>query len=151
MHLMDGVGLAAGGEGRRTLNIPSPVTDAEVKACRQAATLRSIAETPVNGLTNADRLLGQIGPMTANLPDAQAARAIHAIATQLRQGQWSLTRETYSLMVDRYPAQPLTIDALRWLLKHNSSTEARHRHELGQFLIVREDEIVAKERRRCLR
>ncbi len=146
-HLMDGTNLAPGGEGRRTMTGLDRATDAEIKACRQAALLRSLAETPMKGLNSADRLLAQIGPMTANLPDAQAARAIHAVATQFaREGQWSLARESYLLLADRYPAQPLTIDAFRWLLKHNSSSEARHRHELGQFLVVREEEIVSKER-----
>ena len=28
------------------------------------------------------------------------------------------------------------MDGYRWLIRHNSSTEARHRHELGQFVVV---------------
>ena len=39
-------------------------------------------------------------------------------------------------MTERYPAHPLTAEAYRWLVRHNSSSEARRRHDLGQFLVV---------------
>ena len=39
-------------------------------------------------------------------------------------------------MVKRYPLHPLSIDACRWLTRHNASSEARRRHELGQFLVA---------------
>src|SRR5262249_56754582 len=31
---------------------------------------------------------------------------------------------------------PLSAEAYRWLIRHNSSSEARRRHELGQFLVM---------------
>src|SRR5207244_631898 len=46
----------------------------------------------------------------------------------------------FLLMVDRYPAHPLSMDAYRWMIRHNGSSEARRRHELGQFLILRQQE-----------
>src|SRR5205823_731258 len=49
---------------------------------------------------------------------------------------WDLAREMFLLMADRYPLHPRTAEAYRWLIKHNTSSEARRRHELGQFLIV---------------
>jgi hypothetical protein len=39
-------------------------------------------------------------------------------------------------MAERYPTNPLTADAYRWLIRYNSSSEARRRHELGQFLVM---------------
>ena len=69
------------------------------------------------------------------MPDEQAGRAAFAVGRQFaRIGQWDLARETFLLMVDRYPAHPLTPDALRWLIHHNCSSEARRRSELGQFV-----------------
>jgi hypothetical protein len=35
-------------------------------------------------------------------------------------------------MANRYPSHPLTGDAYRWLIRHNSSSEVRRRQELGQ-------------------
>ena len=46
--------------------------------------------------------------------------AAFAIASQYaRLGQWELARESYLLMIDRYPAHPLSADAYRWLIRHN--------------------------------
>jgi hypothetical protein len=56
-------------------------------------------------------------------------------------GQWSMAREAYLLMVDTYPAQPLALDAYRWLIRYSSSSEARRRQELGQFFVVGEVEL----------
>jgi hypothetical protein len=59
------------------------------------------------------------------------------VASQFaRQGQWPLAREAYLLMVARYPAHPLSVEAYRWLVRHNSSSEARRRLELNQFMNV---------------
>src|SRR5262249_40541529 len=71
------------------------------------------------------------------LPDGQRAAAAFQLANQyVRLGQWSLAREIFLLLVDRYPAHPLSADAYRWLIRHNSSSEVRRRHELGQFWIA---------------
>jgi photosystem II stability/assembly factor-like uncharacterized protein len=140
-RLMDGLKLDPGCAARRPLDPAGAAPPEAVKAARQAATLRAIAEAPPSGLTNPDRLLGQLGPMLAELPDDQAARAAHAVAWNcVRQGQWSMAREVFLLLVDRYPAHPLAADGYRWLLRHNASSEARRRHELGQFLVVRQEE-----------
>ena len=51
-------------------------------------------------------------------------------------GQWGLAREVFLLLVDRYPTHPRTADAYRWLIRHHCSSEARRRHEMGQFLML---------------
>src|SRR5439155_14783670 len=134
--LMEGLTLAPNGVARRRL-APVPDADPEItKAIQARRNLQVLSETPAGGLTDPSKLLAQIGPMLANMPDDQAAPAAFAVASQYaRQGQWSLAREAFFLMVDRYPAHPLAADAYRWLIRHNSSSEARRRHELGQFLV----------------
>src|SRR5262249_42081563 len=88
-----------------------------------------------------DRLLAGLGSLTADLPDDLAARATHAAAWRYaRQGEWGLAREAFLLLVDRYPAHPLTADAFRWLLRHNASSEARRRHERVQSPVTNEGE-----------
>src|SRR5260370_42695720 len=58
-------------------------------------------------------------------------------------GEWTMAREASLIMVDRYPAHQLAADAYRWLIRHNSSSEARRRHELGQFLALTQVEFNA--------
>jgi photosystem II stability/assembly factor-like uncharacterized protein len=136
-RLMDGLNLAFGGKARRKLEAQSEPDAQVLKAVRLRRNLQGLAEKPLAGLTEPDRLLGEIGPLLNDLPDDQGAPAALAIANQFaRAGQWNLAREAFLLMVDRYPAHPLAADAYRWLIRHNSSSEARRRQELGQFLIL---------------
>jgi photosystem II stability/assembly factor-like uncharacterized protein len=136
-HLMQGIELAAGGLARRPavpLSEPPPEL---LKALRQRTHLLALVEAPLSALTGPDKVLSQVGPMLAELPDEVAVRAAHAVASEyVRRGQWALARETFLLLIDRYPAHPLALDACRWVIRHNSSSEARRRHELGQFLVT---------------
>ncbi len=134
--LMQGVELAPGGLARRPL-AATEASPALVKAIHQRAALQTLAESPIAELTDSEKLLSQIGPMLADMPDDMAGRAAFAVGAQYaREGQWNLARETFLMMVDRYPAHPRTPDALRWLIRHNCSSEARRRNELGQFVVV---------------
>jgi hypothetical protein len=111
-----------------------PEREAAMRLRRQ---LRTLMETPTAQLSDAGKLLGQLVPSLAKLPDDQAARTALAVARQYeRRGQWELAREAYLLLIDRYAAHPVAAEAYGWLIRHNSSSEARRRHELGQFLAV---------------
>lgn len=138
--LMQGIELARGGLARRPAPALEEPSAEAIKAARQRLRLLALAEAPATALAGPERLLGQVGPMIAELPDDQAARTAHAVAwLYARRGQWAMARETFQLMADRYPAHPLALDACRWLVRHNSSSEARRRHELGQFLVTLEE------------
>jgi hypothetical protein len=136
-HLLEGTPPTTVGVNRRALPAvvePAKELVAAIKAQRQ---LQILAKAPDNPLFNPNQLLGQIGPTLAKLPDDRGARAAFAIAGEFaRQGQWLLAREAFVDMVERYPAHPLTVDACRWLIQYSSSSEARRRQELGQFLLV---------------
>jgi photosystem II stability/assembly factor-like uncharacterized protein len=138
--LLQGLELPA--EARRTLAVaPPPAPDLD-RALRDWRNLQSLAEAPANELADPDRLLAQVGPLLDRLPDEQAARAAWAIAHRYVQlGQWPLAREAFLLLVDRYPVHPLSAEAYRWLIQHNSSSEARRRQELGQFLVVQTSQV----------
>ncbi|MHB1423548.1 MAG: YCF48-related protein [Gemmataceae bacterium] len=136
-ELMEGVDLPAGGLARRTLADAEEMPEELVKAIRQRVTLTALSETPADTLNDPNRLLSQIGPMLADMPVDMAASTAFSVANRyVRMGQWSLAREVFQMLIDRYPVHPLAMESCRWLIRHNSSTEARHRHELGQFLVV---------------
>ncbi|MFO0925916.1 MAG: YCF48-related protein [Gemmataceae bacterium] len=138
-ELMQGIALAAGGVARRELPAEDELSADDLKAARQRANLWAIAEAPPGELTNPEKLLGQIGPMVAAMPQETGARVAHGLAQQYaRRGQWAMARETFLLLVERYPTHPLAVDGYRWLLLHQASSEARRRHEMGQFLVIGE-------------
>ncbi|MBI1914371.1 MAG: hypothetical protein HYS12_06480 [Planctomycetes bacterium] len=137
--LMEGIPLCAVGDARRNPALAEEITPETLHQIRLRANLQAMIQAPVKGLTDPNRLLASVGPMLSELPDGQGAAAVHALASHFaRQGQWFLAREAYLQMVGRYPAHPLTADAYRWLIRHNSSSETRRRHELGQFVVTQE-------------
>src|SRR5205807_9826632 len=95
-------------------------------------------------LNDPNKLLAELGPRLAAMPENQAAPTVFAVANQYaRLGHWTLAREVFLLMVDRYPEHPLTADAYRWLIRHNSSSEARRRQQMGQFWMFSQTQIAA--------
>ncbi len=137
-HLMEGVALAPGSEARRRLpDTPTSDTKEPSAEAQNAFRTRRNLEVLAANLKDANKTLSQIGPMLASLPEEAGAAAAFALGHQYaRQGQWALARETFLLMVDHYPSHPLSAGAYRWLIQHISSSEARRRHELEQFLVV---------------
>jgi photosystem II stability/assembly factor-like uncharacterized protein len=135
--LMQGLSLARGGTARREQDALAEPDPHLLQAVRTRRNLEAMAEKPADKLASPEQLLAQTGPLLAQLPDDQAPAAANAIAGYYaRMGQWPMAREIYRLMADRYPAHPLAIEAYRWLVRHDSSSEARRRRELGQFMIV---------------
>jgi photosystem II stability/assembly factor-like uncharacterized protein len=143
--LLDGVTPPAVGVCRRELAPLEEPSAKLVEALKAQRRLQDLVKDPANGLVSSDQLLGQLGTMLAKLPEDRGAKAAFAVANAFaRQGQWPLAREAFLEMVQRYPLNPLSADAYRWLIRHNSSSEAHRRFELGQFLVVsrRGDEIL---------
>lgn len=125
--------------------LPIAEGDARAKVTREEVDpeYRKLLAARSNLITLAEKLdepakvLGVLEPVLKKLPDTQAAPAAHSVAAEYaRRGQWHLAREVYVLMVDRYPSHPLTVDALRWLIRHSSSSEVKRRYELDQFVAV---------------
>ena len=97
----------------------------------------------IEKMPTSEALLTQLTPMLTKLPEDQAAHLAFRVATTCaRQGEWDLAREVYVLLVDRCPAHPLAAEACRWLLRHNTSSEARRRTELKQFTLVRGTDVI---------
>src|SRR5205807_1758466 len=119
-NLMEGVALAPGGTSRRDFAGAAEPKPELMKAIRARRNLQALAETPLGDKTDSDKLLAQLGPTLSHLPDEQASAALFAVANQFaRAGQWTLAREAFLYMVDRYPAHPLSADAYRWLVRYN--------------------------------
>jgi photosystem II stability/assembly factor-like uncharacterized protein len=140
--LMEGVNLSGGSGARRTLGPPSEITQEQRRQVRRRAQLLGLVERPPSELTDPTRTLSLLEPTFKDMSEEQAAPAVHAIANHYAHtGQWSLAREAFLFMTDRYPTHPLTLDAYRWLIRHNASSEARRRHELGQFCVIGQLEV----------
>jgi photosystem II stability/assembly factor-like uncharacterized protein len=135
--LMDGVTLAPHGVARREMPPLEEPEEVVLKAIRARRNLQTFADPESGSLSDPGKLLAQIGPALQGMSNEQGAASAFALANQyVRLGQWQFAREVFLLMVDRYPAHPLSADAYRWLIRHNCSSEALRRHEMGQFLLL---------------
>jgi photosystem II stability/assembly factor-like uncharacterized protein len=138
-QLMEGVPTAAAGVCRRELAPLEEPDEKLAQALKAQRQLQALAKNPGNGMVSGDQLIGQFGVMLDKLPADRGAKTALIIANEFaRQGQWVLAREAYLTLIQKYPVSAQSVEAYRWLIRHNSSSEARRRHELGQFLVVGE-------------
>ena len=146
VHVMQGISLAQGGQARRDL---PPVEEEEIKArpaIEKAVQKRQTLEAMIRGdagpMIKPEMVLAQIAPALKEMPADHGARAAFAIANQYVQtGQWAMAKEAFLLLADKYPNHPLALEAYRWLVRYQSSGEARRRQELGQFLSYTETDL----------
>jgi hypothetical protein len=132
--LMAGVPPPAPGEARRKLPKLAELPPEVARANQLRRNLITLANRPVAGLADLDKLLPPLAAKLKGLPEDQAVAALLAVANGCaRQGQWALAREAHLLLVERYPAHPRTVESYRWLIRLGTSGEARRRRELGHF------------------
>jgi photosystem II stability/assembly factor-like uncharacterized protein len=134
-HFLSGATAPLGIARREALKVEAAPSE-QLLVARQVANL-------LEKMPSSEALLTQLPPMLAKLPEEQAAQLAFRVAgTCARQGEWDLAREVYLIQVDRCPAHPLSAEAHRWLLRHNTSSEARRRTELKQFTLVRAEDAI---------
>jgi hypothetical protein len=136
---MDGISLAPGGTARRELTPLSDVDLARIKvqekALRSRNNLEALTKDEFRAMADPGTLMARLPDMLKSLPVDQGAAAAYALADSFaHSGQWLLARETFLTLVDKYPRSREAIDAYRWLARFSSSSEARRRFELGQFM-----------------
>ena len=141
-HMMEGLNLAQGGTARRRL-APEPEPDADYdKALKARRNLDTLTQGALARAGQQRSAPGSTGAAPGRLAARDGRAAAYAIANRyVQSGQWELAREAFLLLADRYPAHPLAVNAYRWLIRHNTSSEARRRHEMGQFLVLTSAEL----------
>jgi photosystem II stability/assembly factor-like uncharacterized protein len=135
-HPLQGILLAQGGAARR--NLP-PATDDGLKLRKEAVQSRRTLEAIVKGeagpTAKPEQMIAELIPALKKMPADLGARAAWTLANHFAQsGQWVLAREAFLVMADLYPTDPQTLEAYRWLVRYQSSGEARRREELGHFV-----------------
>jgi photosystem II stability/assembly factor-like uncharacterized protein len=137
--LFQGIALAHGGPARR--NLPPLDADARKaedeakKAVQSRRTLELIVRGEAGPSAKPEQMIAELAPALKKMPGDLGARAAWTLANHYaRAGQWVLAREAFLVMADLYPTDPQTLEAYRWLVRYQSSGEARRREELGHFV-----------------
>lgn len=149
--VFDGIALAPGGAARREQAVLTGKDEAARTELQKAHEKRRHVQAVIDGqagpVANPEQALAMIGNAVRDLPPADAGKALYTAATAYaRAGNWGMAREAYLLLLDKYPGHPLTLDAARWLVRYQASSEARRRFELGQYVELTETEVTWKDR-----
>jgi photosystem II stability/assembly factor-like uncharacterized protein len=150
-RFFDGILLAPGGAARRDARLITEKEEAlraELqKAHEKKRNVQIVIDGQATGIANPDQALAQIGDAVKDLLPMDAGKALYTAANSyVRAGQWGMARETYMLLLNKYPGHPLALEAGRWLVRFQASSEARRRFELGQFASLTSVEFDLKER-----
>ncbi|MFL5331329.1 MAG: YCF48-related protein [Gemmataceae bacterium] len=150
--LMDGILLAPGGTARRAVP-ETTVADPVAKPMQELKTLLNLSQSGLPQVGDPGTVLARAGTVLDKLPADRGALAVYALGEQYaKSGQWGLARETFALILVRYPEEPCAADACRWLVRYLSSGEARRRYEQGQSISIAQtdfrqaDQIPTKEK-----
>jgi photosystem II stability/assembly factor-like uncharacterized protein len=133
--LTSGCEFAEGGTARRKL--PSFGGDFEeaFKTAQTAAEQRRTLETLLLAADTPMKLqaaIGQAGRALTKMPNDYACRTAVGLGRQLaEQGRWGTAREMYLLAALRYGTFAEANEAVRWLVRHHASGEARRRADVA--------------------
>ena len=123
--LFSGLELPAGGDARRRAQVITQLNYEELEHLAQHQ--RNFAEWSTRALQNdrtASQLIAQIPDIIGSAPDAQAALQLSELAERYKEvGRWRLAEDASVQLVERYPREPVTVGAMRWLLMLWTSEE----------------------------
>jgi len=126
---LSGITSHPGGEARRKLGEVPP---GDIDALRRLAQKRRnveqlIAQTETIAVDD-DAWLGQVNELTRGLDDAAAARLVYQLGWRYaNSGRADLGAEVFHILAERYRDQPVSEQALAWLIRHYTSAEAAWR------------------------
>ena len=121
-----GLDLPPGSEARRDLPaIDEADLDARQQVARKQRNFSAYIDRFLNDPRHAGQLVGQLEDIVSRMPDAQAAFQISELsALYLSTGQWELAELTLIELVQRYPDEPVSLQATEFLLQSWGSSEA---------------------------
>jgi photosystem II stability/assembly factor-like uncharacterized protein len=132
-----GIGLGPGSDARRQLPaINTEINEGAQRVARRDRNFRAMIRARVHGGATGAELVGMVEAQTAGSDKATAALQLVTLADAYRRNaQWELAESTLVDLVERFPDEPATFDAMQWLFQYWASAELmyqRTRHEKVQ-------------------
>lgn len=120
-----GIALAADSAARRPLlDLDESQMEHRRKLAQRQLHFRAYTDRMIENEQRAAALIGELNSVIEGVPDDQAALQLFQLAGVYRQqSRWDLVEATYVELVERFPDQPVAVDAMRWLLQFWSSVE----------------------------
>ncbi|MFG0336100.1 MAG: hypothetical protein ACF8TS_22300, partial [Maioricimonas sp. JB049] len=125
--LFGGLSLAVDSAARRPQR---PLVEADIERLHARAQYRrtfdEYAKRMFDDPRKAAQMLAQLEDVLAGATPQDAASQLADLAAEHRRaGHWRLSEDTLTQLVQRYPDQPVALDAMRWLLLSWTSQEVR--------------------------
>ncbi|NLE39290.1 MAG: hypothetical protein GX621_14805 [Pirellulaceae bacterium] len=123
------IALPPGGEARRAVTaMSSEGVGSRAELAQRNRNVRAILRRSEADAMGGRNLLAKAGELTRGMDAASAGRVLYHLARQYHQrGEWPLAAETFETLVDRCPNDPLSGEALVWLVQYYASIEAAWR------------------------
>lgn len=117
--------IAPGSDARRQIApIDTAAEEARLELARRQRNVQAYAERYFDEPEQGAQVLAHFRQLSHGFPDDQAAVQLAQLADAYRErGRWDLVEATYVEMVSRYPDEPVTLDAMRWLMQLWSGLE----------------------------
>ncbi|HEV3301582.1 MAG TPA: YCF48-related protein [Planctomycetaceae bacterium] len=120
-----GIGLGPGTDARRSLKaINRETNDPALRIARRDRNFRAMIRQRVHGATGGSELLGMLHDQTSGSDNASAALQLVLLADAYRRNaQWELAEAVVVDLVERFPDEPATFNAMQWLFQYWTSAE----------------------------
>ncbi|VAX38554.1 hypothetical protein MNBD_PLANCTO02-1213 [hydrothermal vent metagenome] len=121
-----GIFLSQGSSARRML-LPIKRDDLEkqLKLAQKQRNFQGYVERYLDKPKQAAQIISQLNNITRGMSDEQAALQLAQLGNDyLQRNRWELAEATFINLVERYPKQPVTANAMRWLVQFWGSAEA---------------------------
>ncbi len=136
---LGGLGLAPGGEARRTTT-PSSAERGDLlqRIAVKRRHVQAILGLAERGTFSPEQLLAQLDDLTRDLDPESAGQIVYQLADQYyRGGRWPAAAETFQSLIQRYPHHAITPRAAEWLLQYHASGEAALRERCDPSRLTR--------------
>jgi len=125
--LLAGFALRPGHVARRNMQRPKDLTDVQRRQIESRKNLMAIADQGEE-IIKPEQALGGLAGATKDLSPPAAAHVIFRYGRKyVESGRWDLAASVYEFLATKYPEQPLTAEAMRWLTAYQASNESRLR------------------------
>ena len=124
-----GIALGPGSDARRQLSeAPAEGIELLQRSAQRRRHVQAILDQAERDPRAAVRLLAQTGDLTRELDATSAAQVVYRLADHYaHSGHGDMAAESFQLLLDQYPNDPLCRPALIWLLQYYASGEEAER------------------------
>lgn len=143
-----GSSISPGSAARREL-LPIDETNLErsQKLVEKQRNLTGVFQKTLDDPRMAGQMIGQINGMIEGMEPAQAVALLRDLADEYRKrSEFELVESTYVELIRRYPHEPGSLDAMRWLIQFWASSETAWQ----RVRAMKSDTAVSKQNRKGL-